>query len=167
MSSEMCIRDRCLALPRDNKVPKHSAKRRRAAACGIACECGAVRTESFRKNLRPPKFSVRDHLRLRRNPCRLTMPGLAASQSGPQTLCQASACHGVWDCMRNQRGPDRKFSKKFRGRKIFGPRSHGFWRDLKRPPGRTENFAEKRKNNHNPKRTENSAWRAKCRKSTK
>ena len=162
-------------MPRVNQVPKASAEPRRAAACGIACVFGAIRTENFRQKFRgrkifgprsleiapksvPPadarpfresntspktlcsvgvprcvglqaksarfgpkileknfaaaKFSVRDRLRSRQIPCRPTMPGLAASQTRPQRHCQASACRGVWDCMRNRRGSDRKFSEK-------------------------------------------------------
>ena len=40
---------RCPALPRVKQVPKAPAECRRAAACGIACNFGAVRTENFRK----------------------------------------------------------------------------------------------------------------------
>ena len=54
------------------------AKRPHAAMSGIASEIGAVRTENFRKNFATAKFSVRHRLRLRLNPCRLTMPGLVA-----------------------------------------------------------------------------------------
>ena len=54
------------------------------------------------------------------------------------------------------------------------PPRRAFRRDRTLTRFRTENFAAqvsgavtKRKTNHNPKRTENSAWRAKCRNSTK
>ena len=50
---------RCPALPRVKEVPKDIAERRHAAACGIACEIGAVRTENFRKKIAAENVSVR------------------------------------------------------------------------------------------------------------
>ena len=82
---------------------------------GLNAKSAQFGPKIFRKYFATAKVSVRDRLRSRQNPCRPTMPGLAASQTRPQRHCKVSAstaCRSVWNCMRNRRGPDRKIFEK-------------------------------------------------------
>ena len=76
---------RCPALPRVKQVPKASAKRRHAAACGIACDFGAVQTETFRK-----KFGGRN--------CFWTIfgPNRAEIACNSTRRCTADAWQSLW-----------------------------------------------------------------------